>query len=206
MTIRQLILGLAVLIVMTGCKTSFQSKWKNFNAYYNTYYNAKKSYNTGLKKNLDQNREYNPLQPIRIHPKPVNSGAQDFDKAIQKGADVLRRYDDTKWVDNAIGLIGKSYYYRQEYFSADQKFKELFVTTENKDLRQKSILWQGRVLLDMELHNEGIAFLSEQLTLLEGEWIERPHHTARGLYHTLVGKPSVSQITEQTLQTLRQMN
>ncbi|MAL18812.1 MAG: hypothetical protein CL670_07055 [Balneola sp.] len=173
MTIRRLILSITALILMTGCKTSFQSNWKNFNAYYNTYYNAKKNYKSGLQKNLNQNREYNPLQPIRIHPKPVNAGAGDFDKAIQKGADVLRRYEDTKWVDDAIGLIGKSYYYRQEYFSADQKFKELFVTTESKELQQNSILWQGRVLLDMELHNEGIAFLSEQLTLLEGDWVNR---------------------------------
>ncbi|MEQ9035483.1 MAG: tetratricopeptide repeat protein [Gracilimonas sp.] len=169
---RRLLFGIFLLIIMTGCKTSFQSKWKNFNAYYNTYYNAQKSYQSGLQKNLGQQREYNPLQPIRIHPKPVNAGAQDFDKAIQKGADVLRRYEETKWVDDAIGLIGKSYYFRQEYFSADQKFKELFVTTQNPDMQQKSILWQGRVLLDMELYNQGIAFLSEQLTLLEGEWNE----------------------------------
>jgi tetratricopeptide (TPR) repeat protein len=173
MTIGRFIISISVLVLITGCKTSFNSNWKNFNAYYNTYYNAKKNYNLGLQKNLNQNREYNPLQPIRIHPRPVNAGAGDFEKAIQKGADVLRRYEDTKWVDNAIGLIGKSYYFRQEYFSADQKFKELFVTTESKELQQQSILWQGRVLLDMELHNEGIAFLSEQLTLLEGEWIDR---------------------------------
>lgn len=170
MTIRRLVFGIAILVLVTGCKSSFQSNWRNFNAYYNTYYNAKQSYQTGLQKNLNQPREYNPLQPIRIHPKPVNAGAQDFDKAIQKGADVLRRYEDTKWVDNAIGLIGKSYYFRQEYFSADQKFKELFITSSNPDMQQQSILWQGRVLLDMELHNEGVAFLSEQLTLQEEEW------------------------------------
>lgn len=181
MKVRTFLFGLSVLILTTGCKTSFQSNWRNFNAYYNTYYNAQKSYQTGLQKNLGQNRDYNPLQPIRIHPKPVNAGASDFNKAIQKGADVLRKFDDTKWVDDAIGLIGKSYYYRQEYFSADQKFKELFVTTENKQMRQESILWQGRVLLDMELHNEGIAFLSEQLTLLEGEWDERYRAEVRTL-------------------------
>lgn len=170
MTIRRLVFGIALLILITGCKSSFQSNWRNFNAYYNTYYNAKQSYQTGLQKNLNQPREYNPLQPIRIHPKPVNAGAQDFDKAIQKGADVLRRYENSKWVDNAIALIGKSYYFRQEYFSADQKFKELFITSSNPDMLQQSILWQGRVLLDMELYNEGVAFLSEQLTLQEDEW------------------------------------
>ncbi|MEX0719926.1 MAG: hypothetical protein WD511_01890 [Balneolaceae bacterium] len=155
---------------MTGCKTTLQSNWKNFNAYYNTFYNAKKSYDAGLKKNLGQARDYNPLQPIRIHPKPVNAGAQDFDKAIEKAADVLRKYDDTKWVDDALELIGKSYYFKQEYFSANQKFKELFATTQNPEFEQQAIVWQARVLLDMELFNEGTSFITEQLTLFEEQW------------------------------------
>lgn len=170
MNTRSLVLGILALIFLAGCKTTFKSGWTNFNAYYNTYYNAQQSYESGLNQNLNQPRDYNPLQPIRVHPKPVNAGAQDFEKAIQKGADILRRYEDSKWVDNAIGLIGKSYYYRQEYFSADQKFKELFVTTQDEELQQESILWQGRVLLDMELYNEGVAFLSEQLTLQDEIW------------------------------------
>lgn len=170
MKIRSIILGLTVVVLFSGCKTSLQSNWRNFNAYYNTYYNAKKSYNSGLKKNLSQNRQYNPLQPIRIHPVPINAGAEDFDKAIEKGADVLRRYEDTKWVDDALSLIGRSYYYKQEYFSADQKFKELMATTENPRLQQKSILWQGRILLDLEAYREGVAYLTEELTLLGDNW------------------------------------
>jgi tetratricopeptide (TPR) repeat protein len=168
-------------VLLSGCKTTFKSKWTNFNAYYNTYYNAKESYEAGLEKNLNQQRDYNPLQPIRIHHKPLNAGSQDFEKAIQKGADVLRRYDDSKWVDNAVGLIGKSYYFRQEYFSADQKFKELFVTTKDVDLQQESIIWQGRVLLEMELHNEGVAFLSEQLSLQSEIWSKSRRAEAKAL-------------------------
>lgn len=170
MNIRSIILALTVMVFFSGCKTSLQSNWRNFNAYYNTYYNAKKSYNSGLKKNLGQARQYNPLQPIRIHPVPINAGAEDFDKAIEKGADVLRRYEDTKWVDDALALIGRSYYYKQEYFSADQKFKELMATTKNPRMQQQSILWQGRILLDLEAYREGVAYLTEQLTLLGDDW------------------------------------
>lgn len=170
-----------MLVLMTGCRTSLQSNWKNFNAYYNTFYNAEKSFEAGLKKNLDQNREYNPLQPIRIHPAPVNAGAQDFEKAIQKAADILRRHDDTKWVDDAIYLIGKSYYYRQDYFSADQKFRELYITTDDPKMQFRSFLWQGRVFLDMELHSEGVAFLNEQLNEFEGRWDKNDKAEAQAL-------------------------
>lgn len=173
MRLRSILLWVFALILMSGCKTTFKSNWRNFNAYYNTYYNAQKNYETGLRKNLDQNREYNPLQPIRIHPVPVNAGAAEFNKAIQKGADVLRRHEDSKWVDDAIALIGKAYYFRKEYFSADQKFNELYLTTSDRKLKQEAVLWRGRVLLDMELHNEGVSYITQELSLLEDTWDEK---------------------------------
>ncbi|MDR9418875.1 tetratricopeptide repeat protein [Gracilimonas sp.] len=173
MKITKIVLWLSVLILISGCKSTFQSNWRNFNAYYNTFYNAEKSFEAGLQKNLQQSREYNPLQPIRIHPKPINAGAQDFEKAIQKSADILRKHEESKWVDDALFLIGKSYYYREEYFSADQKFRELFITTDEPEMEQKSIIWQGRVLLDLELYSEGVAFLSDQLINYEKEWEDK---------------------------------
>lgn len=153
-----------------GCGTSLKSNWRDFNAYYNTFYNARENYKTGLRKNLEQQREYNPLVPIRIHEKPVNAGAQDFNKAIEKGADILRKHKETRWVDDALALIGKSYYFRKEYYSADQKFRELYTTTSENEMKQESVVWQGRLLLDMALYNRGISLLTEELISFDGEW------------------------------------
>jgi tetratricopeptide (TPR) repeat protein len=170
MNVRIISFLLVISFLAGGCSSSLKSSWKNFNAYYNTYYNAQRSYSIGLDKNLSQSRDYNPLQPIRVHERPVNAGAQDFENAIQKGANILRRHDESKWVDDALGLIGKSYYFRQDYFSAEQKFRELYITTNATEMRQEAVIWRGRVLLDLELHSEGIAYLSEQLNTLEGQW------------------------------------
>lgn len=153
-----------------GCGTSLKSNWRDFNAYYNTFYNARENYKTGLRKNLEQEREYNPLIPIRIHEKPVNAGAQDFNKAIEKGADILRKHKETRWVDDALSLIGKSYYFRKEYYSADQKFRELYTTTSDEQMKQESVVWQGRLLLDMALYNRGISLLTDELISFDGEW------------------------------------
>lgn len=161
---------LFVLIFVAGCSTSLKSNWRNFNAYYNTFYNAKRSYNAGLQKNLAQPREYNPLQPIKVHQEPLTAGVQDFDKAIEKGADILRKHDESKWVDDALFLIGKSFYYKKEFFSAEQKFEELLITTSRKDLQQKAVLWRGRVLLSMERFNEGVGYLSDYILEFEEEW------------------------------------
>ncbi|MBO6794237.1 MAG: tetratricopeptide repeat protein [Balneolaceae bacterium] len=168
---RKLCFLLVLVIGISGCKTTFKSNFRDFNAYYNTYYNAKKSYNSGLKKSLEQARTYNTLQPIRVYETPKGAGASDFGNAIDKGASVLRKYKETKWVDNALEIIGKSYFYRSEYFNAIQKFDELYITAENEELKQQSVFWRGRVLLELKAFAEGIQYLNEQLSLLEGEWI-----------------------------------
>lgn len=159
-----------ILIFTVGCKTSFKSGFRDFNAYYNTYYNAKKSYKSGQEKSEEQKRNYNTLQAIRIHETPLGAGSGDFQNAIDKGADILRKYEDTKWVDNALEIIGKSYFYRQEYFSADQKFDELYISSENLEMKQRAVFWKGRVLLELEAYNQGVQYLTEHLALFEGEW------------------------------------
>lgn len=161
-----------VMVVFTGCKSSFKSNFTDFNAYYNTFYNAKKSYNLGVDKSESQARNYNTLLPIRIYETPLGAGASDFQNAIDKGADILRKYEDSKWVDDALLIIGKSYFYRKEYFSADQKFEELFVSSENAEMKQRAVFWKGRVLLELELYNQGVQYLTDNIALFEGEWVD----------------------------------
>lgn len=167
---RNFLILLVLSISLMGCKSGFKAGFKNFNAYYNTYYNAKKNYEVGLDKSLTQKRRYNTLQPIRIYEEPLGAGAPEFLNAIEKGADVLRKYKETKWVDNALEIIGKSYYFRKEYFSAIQKFDELYISSSDEKLRQNSVYWKGLVLLELQAYNEGIQFLEEQLSIFAGEW------------------------------------
>ncbi|MBO6620444.1 MAG: hypothetical protein JJ892_10145 [Balneola sp.] len=164
------VLLLLICTFFLGCSSGLKSRWGNFTAYYNTYYNAKKSYNAGLQKVLDSKVTYNAQQPIRIHEVPINAGVQDFDKAIEKGAEILRKHEDSKWVDNSLNLIGKSYYFKKEYFSADQKFQEIALTANDESLIQESILWRARVLLEMELYGQGIQYINEQLNLKDRSW------------------------------------
>ena len=170
-----------VVIFLTGCKTSFKSNFRDFNAYYNTFYNAKKSFSQGQKRSEEQARKYNTLQPIRIHETPLGAGAGDFQNAIDKGADILRKYDETKWVDDALEIIGKSYFYRKEYFSADEKFDELYFSSENEVMKQRAVFWKGRVLLELRVHNQGVQYLTEQLSLFDGEWKEGLEYQVRAV-------------------------
>jgi len=163
----RIISTLLIVLILTGCKTSFKSNFKDFNAYYNTFFNAKKSFELGKDKSENQVRNYNTLQPIRIYETPLGAGASDFQNAIDKGASILRKYDDTKWVDDALEIIGKSYFYRGEYFSDDQKFDELYLSSIDVEMQQRAIFWKGRVLLELELYNQGVQYLTEQLAIAD---------------------------------------
>ena len=77
----------------------------------------------------------------------------------------------SKWVDNALELIGKSIF-RTEYFSADQKFDELLLTTQDPLLQQKGVFWKGRVFMELELYTQGVQYLEEQRAIYDGKWLE----------------------------------
>lgn len=163
-------LYIALLFFLIGCGTTLKNSWTNFRAYYNTYYNAKKSFEAGLDKIQAQPVEIDINKPLRVHPEPLNAGDEDFQKAIEKGAQILRKFPDSKWVDETLQLIGKSYYYRKEYYSALRKFEEQYNVTESPEMRQKAVIWKGRVLLDLELYDEGVAFLQDELDKMADEW------------------------------------
>lgn len=157
-----------LLLFVTGCGTPLQQPWTDFNAYFNTFYNAERYYNEGLNLNERQRTEINPQIPISIYQSPTQAGRQEFAKAIEMGATILRDYDDSKYVEPAIFLIGKSYFYRLEYFSALEKFQELQLLSTGIT-EQEAVFWKGRTYLEMEAYNEGIRFLENELDVIE-EW------------------------------------
>ncbi|MEL0011662.1 MAG: hypothetical protein VW868_09000, partial [Bacteroidota bacterium] len=163
-------------VVLLGCSGQFSTRLINFNAYYNTFYNAQLNYSQGYTKSIEQTRRYNVLQPIRVYETPLGAGMQEFQSAIDKGADILRKHKESKWVDNALELIGKSYFFRTEYFSADQKFDELLLTTSDAELLQKAVFWKGRVFMELELFTQGVQYLEEQRTLYDNQWIGDIEH------------------------------
>lgn len=157
-----------LLFFATGCGTPLQQPWTDFNTYFNTFYNAEKYYKEGLNLNQRQTTEINPQIPISLYIPPTQAGREDFEKAIEMGATILRDYDESKYVEPAIFLIGKSYFYRSEYFAALEKFQELQLLSTGV-IEQKAVFWQGRTYLEMETYNEGIRFLINELDVIE-EW------------------------------------
>ena len=165
--VKNVVYILLLSLLVTGCSVMSQG-WKNFNAYYNTFYNAKQFYSDGEREIKRQQPEVSQLEFIQIFPEPANAGTENFEEAINRGSGILRNHENSKFVERAILIIGKSFFYRSEFFSALEKFQELQILTEG-DLELQAIFWQGRTYFELNNYAEGINFLENQLSSLDLE-------------------------------------
>lgn len=79
---------------------------------------------------------------------------ENLDKVIAKCSRILVDYKKSKWVDNALLLIGKAYFYKQEYTKAERKFNELIDGFPESPLRAEAMLWLGKNSMMMDLFDD----------------------------------------------------
>ncbi len=173
-----MLLGLLLVgSVLAGCSSSsfVGRQFDNFRAYYNTFYNARKSFDEGVR-GLRAQQE----QPIDLTtyltlfgPPAPTANANAFNKAIEKSAEVVRRYPLSKWADDALMLIGQSYFYLGNYAGAAQKFRELVALGGAKELEAR--FWLARSLVAARSFDEAQTVLQETLAreALPTDWRSR---------------------------------
>lgn len=135
-SVRFLILGL-IVTTLGSCKTT-KNTFLNRNYHstatrYNWYYNAKLNFHAGQNKLQEEHKDdYNQL--LRIYPlgtkKEAQSIAPQMDKALKKCASAISKHsmlikgeERNRWIDDCYLLIGKAYYYKQEYIKAIEAFR-----------------------------------------------------------------------------------
>ncbi len=121
-------------------------------AYFNTFYNTKKYYNEALK-------EYK----NRVTEQPSSQEKQKFDKAINQASKVVQLFPESKYVDDSIMIIGRSYYYIEEYRKAERKFEELEEYFPNSVHAPEAKLWLAKSKINLEEYREAETILVEQV-------------------------------------------
>ena len=139
MSIRHwLIIGIGALVLggmLAGCSPDsiVGSRVDNFRAFYNTFYNAEQDFETGMESVREQSQALDPDRFVSIFPDPANQvDRTSFESAIERSADVLREHPQSKWVDDALMLIGKSYFYLSEFGAAAEKFEEIIALDDER--------------------------------------------------------------------------
>lgn len=148
---RNLLIAAIATLAVTGCgRLSFVgSRFDNFSAYYNTYYNAEKALEEGVRA-LDEQMTRQVVDQDVFLPLFGGSGRamsqrQPFEDAIQKGADILRKHPNSKWVDDAMMVIGEAWFHTRNYVGAGQKFQE--VLTLESPLHDRARFWLARTYI-----------------------------------------------------------
>jgi len=90
-----------VAIALSGC------------VYYNTFYNARKAFN-----DAEKSRKASQYSNARVN-------TSQYNVAIEKSLKVVESYPNSKYFDDALFVLGVSYYYTQKYSKAERRFREI---------------------------------------------------------------------------------
>lgn len=91
-------------------------------AYFNTYYNGETAFREAQVAHQKIMRNY----PDSIVVAPTNEISIKYERAIEKSIKVIETYNKKKkWHDDALFLMGKSYFYKKDMNKAIRRFNEL---------------------------------------------------------------------------------
>lgn len=142
-------------LFFTGCSTKKNTAtsraWHNTTAHYNVYWNGEYSLKEELKEyNKKVLDNYTTVLPV-YNVGTLQESSQfnnTSDRAIEKGSITIQRHsmifggdEKCKWIDDAYLLIGKGYFYKQEYASAKRTFEFIQLNYPDKDIKFEAKLW-----------------------------------------------------------------
>lgn len=165
----------AAFVVFDGCAVWNFTKvrYQNVIGYFNTYYNAVDLFDDFLEEMRLQEESTDMLleqtSPFILNVPPQS--LQKLDKIIEKCSRILNYYPESKWIDNALLLIGKCYYYKQEFGRSERKFKELMESFPESNLTAEAQLWLGKTFFMMERDEDAVKMLERAIktAVNEGE-------------------------------------
>jgi len=155
---------IALYLLSTGC------------AYYNTFFNALKFYKEAeLMRKEREKTEIVELSPEEIE-KARRAGQstqrgrsqasqkemQAYQKSIERASRVLEYYPESKWVDDALMLLSKCFYYRRDYKRGLRKCDELMQNFPESEFVPEARLLKAKINIGLEEYETAV----EQLRML----------------------------------------
>jgi tetratricopeptide (TPR) repeat protein len=125
--------------------------YHNITSRYNVYFNGKESLNEGsielLKEAKDNFTKVLPVFNFGTKQEAQQLNPQ-MDRAIQKASIAIQKHsmpfegtEKVKWIDDSYFMIGKAYFYKQEYFSARRTFNFIIQEYGYNDIKYNAMIW-----------------------------------------------------------------
>jgi TolA-binding protein len=141
-----------------------KQRYTNTVSYFNTFYNAQRAFDEAEQEVLNAQKEFRE-KPVPGRQFVIPQSARTkFTSSIEKNSKILSFYPTSKWVDDALLMIGKAYYYLDDDVRAERKFLELATKFPESDLINESELFLGRSLIRQKKYSDGIKHLEALYT------------------------------------------
>jgi len=117
-------------------------------AYYNTFYNAEKIF-----KAAEKERESRSDDLIKASEK------RKYTDASEKAYKIIEFHTRSKYVDDALFMLGQCMFHKKEFIPAKRKFEELTTYFPNSELYPEGKLWLARTNLSLNNKAASIVIL-----------------------------------------------
>ncbi|MFZ4521689.1 MAG: tetratricopeptide repeat protein [Bacteroidales bacterium] len=153
-----LILILCGSFLFSACSTKkntfVRRTYHNLTAHYNVYWNGMDNLRQGLKEQQAELKDnYALILPVFYYGDKAGATkvSQFADIAIKKASKAINKHSMTfnrreyvRWIDDSYLLIGKSYFYKQDYQMARRTFEFVIKTYNYNDIKFEAMLWQAK--------------------------------------------------------------
>jgi tetratricopeptide (TPR) repeat protein len=117
-------------------------------AYFNTFYNAQNYYREGKKS---------------ITHDTLKVSSEYFDKTIEKSIMVIVKHPNCRWVDDALFLMGSSYYYMGDYPRAHEKLDFLILNYPESHFYDDALYYKGLTYFKQDKLAQAVISLKEAM-------------------------------------------
>jgi len=152
---------LGMLYACSTKKNTFTRRvYHNLTGHYNMFWNGRESYREGVDQlNESVKDNYNKILQVYNYGTEQNAQALNpyMDKAIEKASINVQRHsmyfnrkEYVRWIDDSYMLIGKAYFYKQEYNKARRTFEFVINEYKKSNIRFEAMLWMAKSYNQLE--------------------------------------------------------
>ena len=185
------LVGICIFACCSTKKNTFRTRaYHNVTSRYNIYFNGREAFKNGVK-TLEHNYKepFNDILPVFYYKeKTYLSGiSSDMDKAYEKASKVIKEHSITskpitkkpastprqkafyaqrefnKWVDDSYLLLGKSHFYKANFFEAQKNFQFVLNEYKGQAICHETNLWFARTKVEMGQYTEAREILDKLL-------------------------------------------
>lgn len=170
-----LILAIALISLLNACKSTrygiVKKTFHNVTAHYNGYFNAKQRIdNSEIQSDKAFKDKYDELLPVfklerEDDPlaKTGKTSNQALDDAIKKASLVIQRHEKSKWIDDCYFEMGRSYFYKKDYFTAAETFQFTAGKYKGAMVGDVSYIWLIKSYLMLKKYNQAESVINVAL-------------------------------------------